>query len=194
MKIGIDIDNTITDTLSVMKKYCKKYNDEVVKRNLLMNEDGFAASNLYEWTDKEKEDFFNNVYEDAIEKVPLKENAREIIDRLKNEGKMIYIITARSKGKNPYQLTKNFLQRENVIYDELVLEKDKKQFCIDNNIDVLIDDAPQNINNVSQVIPVIVLNAKHNKMCKGINIIRVNTWGEVYDEIRNIKINKLKCV
>ena len=36
MKIGIDIDNTITDTLPILKQYCKRYNEEVVKRNLKM--------------------------------------------------------------------------------------------------------------------------------------------------------------
>lgn len=38
MKIGIDMDNTITDTLPLLKKYSKQYNDEVVKRNLKMKE------------------------------------------------------------------------------------------------------------------------------------------------------------
>lgn len=32
MKIGIDIDNTITNTLPVLKQYCKRYNEEVVKK------------------------------------------------------------------------------------------------------------------------------------------------------------------
>ena len=34
MKIGIDIDNTITDTLPLLKTYCEEYNRNVVKRNL----------------------------------------------------------------------------------------------------------------------------------------------------------------
>ena len=42
MNIGIDIDNTITDTLPILKRYCKKYNDEEVKRNLVMHDEGFA--------------------------------------------------------------------------------------------------------------------------------------------------------
>ena len=34
MKIGIDIDNTITNTLPILKKYCREYNDTVIKRGL----------------------------------------------------------------------------------------------------------------------------------------------------------------
>ena len=37
MKIGIDIDNTITDTLPLLKKYCEEYNSNVVKKNLKIN-------------------------------------------------------------------------------------------------------------------------------------------------------------
>ena len=32
MKIGIDIDNTITETVVLLKEYCKKYNDKIVTR------------------------------------------------------------------------------------------------------------------------------------------------------------------
>ena len=60
MNIGIDVDNTITDTLPVLKKYCKEYNDKVIKRNLTMNEEGFAVANLYDWTEDEKTDFLNS--------------------------------------------------------------------------------------------------------------------------------------
>ena len=72
------------------------------------------------------------------------------------------------------------------------MQKDKKQFCIDNNIDVLIDDEPQNIDSVSKVIPVIVFEAIHNEECNGTNIIKVNTWGEVYNIIKEYQKRKSK--
>ena len=53
MNIGIDIDNTITDTLPKLKEYCKKYNDEFVKRGLQMHENGYSSYNLYDWTKEE---------------------------------------------------------------------------------------------------------------------------------------------
>ena len=101
---------------------------------------------------------------------------------MKQEGNTIYIITARKqiRARNPYEITKNFLQKNNIQYDELVIQKDKKQFCIDNNIEVLIDDEPHNITSVSKVIPVIVFEAVHNKKYNGSNIIKVNTWDQVY--------------
>lgn len=46
MKTGIDIDNTITNTLPVLKEYCARYNDEIVCRGLRMHKDGFVTYNL----------------------------------------------------------------------------------------------------------------------------------------------------
>ena len=187
MRIGIDVDNTITDTLVIMKQYCKKYNDEVVKRNLAMNEKGFAAGNLYDWTDEERQDFFDNILPEVFLKVEPKKNAQEVIQKLKQENNEIYIITARTKAKNSYELTLKTLQKYNIPYDELVIQKDKKQYCIDNNIDILLDDEPQNINSVSEIIPVIVFEAIHNEECNGNNIIKVKTWHEAYEVIKEIE-------
>lgn len=187
MKIGIDVDNTIIDTLPVLKKYCREYNEKVIKRNLKMNEEGFAVANLYEWTQEEKTDFLIKYIDEVREQAPIKKNAQEIIRKLKQEGNTIYIITARKQigDRSPYEATQKFLKKNDFQYDELVVQKDKKQFCIDNNIDVLIDDEPQNIDSVSKFIPVIVFEAIHNKKFNGKNIIKVNTWNEVYNIIKN---------
>ncbi len=194
MKIGIDVDNTIIDTLPVLKKYCREYNEKVIKRNLKMNEEGFAVANLYEWTQEEKTDFLIKYIDEVREQAPIKKNAQEIIQKLKQEGNTIYIITARKQigDRSPYEATQKFLKKNDFQYDELVVQKDKKQFCIDNNIDVLIDDEPQNIESVSKFIPVIVFEAIHNEECNGTNIIKVNTWDEVYNIIKEYQKRKSK--
>ncbi|MCI8352679.1 MAG: hypothetical protein HFJ58_03610 [Clostridia bacterium] len=188
MRIGIDVDNTITDTLPAFKKYCKKYNEEVVKRNIKMNEYGFAMTNLYDWTEEEKRDCYLKYIDKAREEGILKPKAKEIIEKLKAENNSIYIITARKHGVlDPYETTKKYLEKNGIIYDNLAIQKDKKQYCIDNNIDILIDDEPQNINEVSKIIPVIVFEWKHNEQCDGNNIIKVKSWDETYNVIKEIE-------
>lgn len=190
MKIGIDIDNTITDTLPILKQYCKRYNEEIVKRNLLMNEEGFSTFNLYDWTEEENLDFCSKYLEEVVLQAKVKENAKEVIQRLREEGNTIYIITARIKPhfKEPYETTQKFLQKNGIVYDELLVgSTNKKQFCIENNIDVMIDDEPQNINPISQIIPVIAIRAIYNEHCEGNNIIKANNWSEVYNIIDKIK-------
>ena len=110
-----------------------------------------------------------------------------MIRKLKETGNSIYIITARTKIQNPYEITQQMLKRYNIVYDEIIVQKDKKQFCIDNNIDILIDDEPQNINSVSEIIPVIAFEYIYNQECNGKNIIKVQSWTEISDIIKNLK-------
>lgn len=186
MKIGIDIDNTITNTLPILKEYCKRYNDDVVKRNLKMNDEGFNTSNLFKWAKEEEMDFCNKHLEEVVMKAPIKNNAIDIISKLKKDNHYIYIITSRRKPhfKDPYKLTEEFLKKNNILYDELIVEcEDKNAFCINNHIDVMIDDEPQNIMSISKNIPVIVFNGIQNKNCRGNNIIKVDEWLKTYDII-----------
>lgn len=190
MKIGIDVDNTITDTLPLLKQYCKKYNKEVLKRNPKINEKGFATYNLYDWTEKENLDFCSKYLEEVVMQAKVKENAKEVIQKLKKDGHSIYIITARTKMhfKEPYKTTQKFLQKNGIVYDELITgSTDKKLICIKNNIDVMIEDEPQNISSISQLLPVIVLREVYNEECRGKNIIKINNWKEVYNVIEKIR-------
>ena len=188
MKIGIDIDNTITSTIPVLRESCIKYNNEVVKRNLPINKYGFAVSNFFEWTYEEKMDFCSKYLEKIVVSAEVKHNAENVIKELKEEN-YIYIITARKKPyfSNPYELTKKFLYENDIVYNELIVEcDDKYKFCVENNIDIMIDDEPQNINAISSVIPVIVFDGIQNSMCKGNNIIKVNSWDEVNEIIHDL--------
>lgn len=190
MRIGIDIDNTITDTVPILKQYCKKYNEEVVKRNLEMNKEGFATFNLYNWTKEEDMDFCIKYLEEVVLQAKVKENAREVIKKLKEEGNIIYIITARKKPEfsDPYNITEKFLKKNGIVYDELFVGKtEKKQFCIDNKIDIMIDDEPQNINAISENIYVIAFDEIYNKSCFGERVIKVNNWNQIYNIIKEME-------
>lgn len=168
MRIGIDIDNTITNTLPILKKYCREYNDKVVKRNLQMHEDGVASYNLYDWTEKENFDFCIKYLEEVVLQADLKENAKEIIQKLKDEGHNINIISSRAVPmfKTPYETTEKFLKEKGIVYDKLLVGKiEKKSSCIENKLDVLIEDEPIYINQMSQFMPVIVFDAIYNKEC-----------------------------
>ena len=189
MKIGIDVDNTITTTLPILKKYCKRYNDEVVKRDLKMNEKGYTTTMLYDWNAEENLVFCNKYLHEIFSQADIKENAIEIIQKIKSEGNEIHIITARSEPTviEPYNVTKQFLDENNIAYDKIVVNcRDKYTYCKENDIDIMIDDEPRHINSISQIIPVIVFKEIHNEECIGTNIIKVNNWNEVYEEYKKL--------
>lgn len=191
MKIGIDIDNTITNTLPILKEYCKKYNNTVVKRNLQMHPDGFASYNLYDWTEEENMDFCIKYLEEVVMQAEIKENAKEIIQKLKNEGHNINIISSRAipMFKTPYETTEKFLKSHGIVYDKLLVGKiEKKSTCIENKLDILIEDEPQFILPISEFMPIIVFDEIYNNQCEGNNIIKVKNWNEIYEIIK--KLNK----
>lgn len=192
MKIGVDVDNTITNTLPILKKYCKRYNDEVIKRNLEMNTKGYTTNTLYDWTLEENHIFCNKYLREIVLQAKIKENAKEIIERIKNDGNEIYIITARHEPTfiNPYETTKEQLDCFGITYDKIIVNcVDKYKYCLENGIEIMIDDEPQNINSISKIIPVIVFKELHNEECEGKNVIKVDTWNEVYKEYLKLKKN-----
>ena len=81
----------------------------------------------------------------------------------------------------------NWLKRNKIEYDKIIFSpEDKLDICLENNIDVMIEDKPANINKISGKIPVICFHAGYNKNCDGGNIIRCYSWYDIY-----IKIYKL---
>lgn len=62
---------------------------------------------------------------------------------------------------------------------------DKLKICLENNIDIMIEDYKENINLISSKIPVICYHANHNLNCKGVNIYRAYSWYHVYEIIKN---------
>lgn len=190
MRIGIDIDNTITDTLPILKKYCREYNEKVVKRNLTMHEDGVASYNLYDWTEEENTDFCVKYLEEIVLQAEVKKGAKEMIAKLKQEGHEIYIISSRAKPifKTPYETTEKYLREKGIVYDKLLVGKvEKKSSCIENKLEVLLEDEPQYIKQMAEFIPVILFDEIYNKQCTGDNMIRVKDWNEIYQKIQELK-------
>ena len=84
----------------------------------------------------------------------------------------------------------NWLVKSGVYFDDIVFSPEEKQeICEKNKIDLMIEDAPYNINTLSNIIPVICFNAGYNKECKGKNIYRCYSWYDIYAKIKKI-INK----
>ena len=116
MRIGIDIDDTLIDSCEIVEEYAYKHSKEYGDGSIILNNiDKILRGNFIE---KEMIDFFNDYACEMGRKQKVKKNAKEIIDRLKDEENSIYIITARSdrfyKDVNKY--VKEFLDENNINY------------------------------------------------------------------------------
>ena len=189
MRIGIDIDDTLIDSCDVVEEYAYKHSKEYGDGSVILNNiDKILRGNF---TEKEMTDFFNDYACEMGSKQKVKKNAKEIIDRLKDEENSIYIITARSdrfyKDVNKY--VKEFLDENNIKYDKIITSCFYKvDVCKNEKIDIMFDDSIDTCESLcNNGIDAVVFNSKLN-ISKDTKCKRVNSWDEVYNYIKNCKI------
>lgn len=191
MRIGIDLDDTITKTDEILFKYAKMYNEEE-KILFKINRGEWDWNKAFGWDEEKCETFFLRYLKKIFEEAEIKENAKEKINALKNGGNKIIIITARDTKslKEVHKVCENWLINNKVNVDKIVVDgEDKAQKCLENKIDIFIDDNVYNCESVYKnlKIPVLLTNSRYNKEYQNPNIKRVYNWNEIYNEICKYK-------
>ncbi len=185
MNIGIDIDDTLTDIRYQLREAALEYAKKLGKHiNLEYIEDknnGNVYQQKYGFTYEELKYFLKNIQEEITKKAKPRADAVEIIKKLRTEGHKIYIITARDSEfhDDPYLLSKNWLEKNNIEYDKLIVNaREKAKICIQENIDLFIDDQLANCIKISNeninVIRITDYKEKHG------NIVNKTNWKEIY--------------
>ena len=193
MRIGIDIDGVLTDVgqfaLDYISKYCVENNIEYK-----INVSNYSHAKTFNISGKQEYDFWS----EYLEFYAINEKARpfssEVIKKLKADGHEIYIVTARwltnrddEAGENMRELVKNWLVENKIVYDKLIFSKanneQKAQEMLDYQIDLMIEDNPENINELSSIVPIICFDTHYNKQCEGENITRCYSWYDIYNKI-----------
>jgi uncharacterized HAD superfamily protein len=197
MKIGIDIDDTTFLTVKSMLKYGDIFEEEM--SGVPLNRDSFGMIKnryylkaLYGWDDETKFAFFRKYYKNVLEECTLLPNADKVIQKLKEEGDTIHFITARLmniEGCDTEKITRESLEKFNIPYDYLDLHvSDKVKFFKENNIDLCIEDSFETCRQMlDNGIKAILMTTKMNEQIEDKDIIRVNTWDEIYAKIQKMK-------
>lgn len=150
MRIGIDIDDTITDTWKYMIPiYSKVFSKEpTILEKSPPYYYSIADSNISvdEYFEKMRPYYIENIMN-----VPLKPHAKEVINELYNQGHTIILITARGKlYDNPDEVTKAYLTKQGIKYHKLITRASKKDYvCLSEKIDLFIDDSIKHCKSVT---------------------------------------------
>ena len=176
MNIGIDIDDTITCTSETIRLYSEKY----ARENMIEESDIW---NIKENKNKFLETYLEEIYINA----PLKENVREVFEELKGLGCKLYIITARTESyvDNIINLISEYLEKYDLEVDGIFINgKDKVEVCVNNRIDIMIDDNLYNYymltkNNINALL-------FDDKNRYDIIDNRVNDWNKVVKIIKEL--------
>lgn len=189
MRIGIDIDGVMTDMDTFMYDYGIKFCQE---RGITYHP---KRGEYYEnaalgITDEQVEMFWNEYLEFYATNYGPREFAKEVIHQLKEKHE-IYIITARNEEGLPPEtygqmqsMVKNWLKQNEIEYDKLIFTKNGKlPYCIENNIELMIDDSPKNIIEIATKIPVFCYDNSYNREIEGENITRVYSWYDILNRL-----------
>lgn len=196
MNIGIDIDDTLTDIRDKLNLVAEKYANELGKENK-NEEDKYVEDNnngnvyqiKYGFTYEELKYFLSVIHEGITKKEEPRKNCVEIIRRLHNEGHKIYIITARDSEfhEDPYKLSKDWLDKNNIYYDELIVNaRNKLEVCQRKNIDLFIDDQLANCTKLSEAGIKVIRITEYNDIQHG-DIINKKNWNEIYNYIKEME-------
>ena len=82
-------------------------------------------------------------------------------------------------------MVKKWLEDNNIVYDKLIFTKGSKfPYCLENNIDIMIEDSPRNVQEISVKVPVLCFDNSYNKNIEGKNITRVYSWYDVLNKVK----------
>lgn len=192
MNIGIDIDNVISKfNEKMVEEYIK--HDKELRNSGIINKEAVYRKGMFDWSQEEEEQFYTCNIERIANSLEVVENAKLYIDKLHEDGNKIIIITGRDNGEyaQPYNMTVNWLNKNNIVYDELILTNaynnhEKSDVCVKKDIDVMIDDSIiVCMDCLDKGIKALLFDTEYNR--KEQNIKRVKNWKEVYNYITSIK-------
>lgn len=195
MRIGIDIDGVLTDIERFVADYGSKFCIEN-GLELKMIPGHYDESKSFNWTEEQDIKFWNEYLVYYATKYPTREFASDVINKLKEEGHEIYIVTARCEWGLPpesYGKMKTFvaewLKENNIYYDKIIYtEGSKVPYCVGNYVELMIEDCPDNVKDIATKLPVLCFDCKYNENLEGNNITRVYSWYDVYSKIKEMKM------
>ena len=182
MRIGIDMDDTITNSWEcLLPYYSRMFN---IPEDVLRKSKPYYNSVAHLITLEEYFEMMTPIYDSVIPNVTLKDNVKATIDALYELGHQVFFITARGRGHtDPYKDTKDYLDRYHIKYEKIITNAENKaKACKEEHIDLFIDDSPRHAKEVSELgIKVLMPETYYNK---DVEFTHFNNWGEVLDLIK----------
>ncbi|MDD3364742.1 MAG: HAD hydrolase-like protein [Syntrophomonas sp.] len=192
MNIGVDIDNTITNTREIILDYVRKFDQENgLKTKVDLSQYSLEKSLM--WDAKVIKRFLSTYLADIYASVRPKPHAIEVIKDLHQCHSIILITSRNQRDLSITESTLEWLSRYQLRYDKLVMNNtenmhhfSKLASCLENDIDLMIEDHHDLSLELSEKIPVLMFDYPYNTHLDVTNITRVKDWLEVKEIIAGI--------
>lgn len=194
MNIGIDIDDTISNTYETFLPYMKKFVEQDLNRKLDLNlssrTDYYNIVEKYGLSEGEARIFWKNYFVSIIENVVPKKSAVEVINKIKEKGNKVFLITARFDDEivDVRAVTEKWLEANKINYDKLIINSHNKlEIAKQENINLFIDDSIRNCEMLSSGnIKTYMFSTDNNNYYENERIEKVISWDEFYEKIKEV--------
>ena len=190
------MDGVLTDIQGFNRKHApaffkKKFDREVADEN------PFDIRDIFKCSEEEYSAYWRKYLLWYAIFEPARKDAKKAVRKLCEDGHNIFIISKRVftcrddfLGKLMRFIVRNRLRRSGIRYNKIIfcdndIPDSKRTACIENCIDIIIDDEPVNIETIAPIARVICFDASYNRNCAGENITRAKSWNEVCKVIDN---------
>lgn len=196
MNIGIDIDDTISDSFESVFADSQKFDIEELGNNGQVNKYGKIPHHDYietlysHWSKEQTYNFWSKYFINMLTKARPKPYVSEVLEKLHKEGNRIILITSRyeveENSNEVEQYTKQWLAKNNIKYDKFIMNaQDKLIAAKDNNVDIFIDDS---IKHCLRMLEGNIKPLLYTSICnQGVDVPkleRVYSWIQVYDKLQ----------
>ncbi|MCI8575371.1 MAG: hypothetical protein HFI09_02770 [Bacilli bacterium] len=176
MKIGIDIDDTITETKWEISKQIKKYRHKYKLKRY---------SDTHQLSDEDFKKFMVEFGEKIYTGMKVKKRAAEVIRKWHEQGHYIILVTARSELDCPNikEYTKAFLKENYLLHDALIFDSKNKGFDTSElGLDIFIDDRESVLDTFKGPFLIRVLEDKKNYS----KYKKARNWKEISDIVQKL--------
>lgn len=202
MKIGIDIDGCMNNQHDYVINYATKYISENRLSYNVINFEKENTEEIFGWNEEIAHDFWEKYRQNLV-----KENIRpfcsEVINKLYDEGNEIFIITSRYNGDlwwdtkskdNAENITISVLREQGIKYTNIIFSKNKLETIKEYNIQMMLEDNLNNIEKISNLIPVFIMNNTYNTSIQNKNTVRCYSWYDFYNKFHKFNANHKKIL
>ena len=155
----IDLDDTLSLTADTILEFAINFDKTKLNRSGILKqidncEDYYYFARMLEWNREQLISFFDTCYIDYLQKIKVKSDASLIINKIKNLGIEIYIVTSRRERENNEIkiITQEWLKQNSIVYDKLFLNViNKGELIKEINPTYFVDDSYKNCLDVTKV-------------------------------------------
>ena len=187
MRIGLDMDNVITDFDSLLEVEMEKLDKSLRNKGVIDENAIHVTKGKYDLTHDEIEDYLSKYMEGFALRLKVRDGAKYYMDKLLKDGHELIILTNRPDRhyKNAFGTTIKWLKENDINYTKLVITEstNKTKECKEENVDIMFDD---NVGNCIKLkdggVNVCIMGTSYNKTrIEGLPIVM--NWEELYKKV-----------